>query len=463
MRRGLELPARQLPAIKQLALPMHVGQIKTPMDRCTKGLSFGCMSGCEIHVVDCCTVKAERVVKYAKRLKASSTSVVSREVVHSIDLVGFKSANCLVGGIVSQPRGAGYGAHRINAAELTERHGRAIRDLANSYMEVDISNCCNSCARMAHTHAPKFSDMGDLEIELGRCNCPPSGIGAANDAKGPLHAGLPPGCMSGGCVKSEALDGAKHNLPLVSGDLQFAPLSSLVHAAEVSVSANVAKCGRWSRSRLAVQSKPRNLGSIAWGSRCLGISIAIAVFSAACKLCSMVNAVLHGPLGISKVASISVACNLCSMVSTTMHGPLVMPEDKDSSCGAGDRVAVTNVHNKCSSNIRHEDVEGCLRGDICSNARCPSAGSSGLCQDTSAPVMQLAAGGTGIRSRDEQAQTQGSNTRTQQGLRVDSRSIDNKIKVESSNTSRRLFGLSAVRSRCEGGALGVHRRSDNQI
>ena len=82
------------------------------------------------------------------------------------DVIDFKSADCSVMVTVSQPRGVGYSAHRTNAVGLTERHSRAIRDLANSHKEVEISNCCNSCVRMVHTHAPKFSDVGNLEIGL---------------------------------------------------------------------------------------------------------------------------------------------------------------------------------------------------------------------------------------------------------------------------------------------------------
>ena len=184
------------------------------------------------------------------------------------DVIDFKSADCSVMVTVSQPRGVGYSAHRTNAVGLTERHSRAIRDLANSHKEVEISNCCNSCVRMVHTHAPKFSDVGDLGIELGRCSCSPSGIGVANDAKGPLHEGFPPGCMSGGCVKSEVLDGAKHNIPLVQGFLQFAPLSSLVHAVDVPVSANVEFGCDVHNVLFAFQSSMRQ-----WGRNCKMLSL----------------------------------------------------------------------------------------------------------------------------------------------------------------------------------------------
>ena len=188
-----------------------------------------------------------------------------------------------------------------------------------------------------------------------------------------------------------------------------------------------------------------------------------------CRILSGLQLVFNGERSVARPVGDIKDCGNFSGLQLVLNGernsarPVGdVNEDKDFPCGAEDRIAARNVHNKCSASIRQEDVEGCLRGDICSNARCPFTASSGLCQDTSAPVMQWAAGGIGIRSRDEQAQAQGSSTRTQQDLRVDSRSIDNNIKVESSNTSHRLFGSFAGRFRCEGGALGVHTRSNNQ-
>ena len=103
------------------------------------------------------------------------------------------------------------------------------------------------------------------------------------------------------------------------------------------------------------------------------------------------------------------------------------------------------VHNTCSSSIEQGDVEGCLRGDICSTAIGSSVTTSGVRKDADAPAMRLATGSIGTCRAN-----------------IDN-NINNNIKTESN--SRSSFGSFSVLDNQLGGLVHPPHQlsySDNQ-
>ena len=126
-------------------------------------------------------------------------------------------------------------ANEMKAAEFKGAEGRAVGYLTN---ELAIIECCAANAERVGEYEKRF-EVSSTSVASNKAICIANACGAVGNAKGPLHEGLPPGCMSGGhvddCCAAKAERAVKYEINPLESDYKSSGLGKRFKASSTSV------------------------------------------------------------------------------------------------------------------------------------------------------------------------------------------------------------------------------------